>query len=94
MCSRESTEKVVRVASTEQLTFEIRYDISKNESLRYLEEEDSRQRDSLYKSPEEGCTCCVGTTMRSPASGTEEAGGMVVGAEVREVSREGPHGDW
>lgn len=51
------------------------------------------QRDSLYKSPETRCTWCVEGTMRTPASGTEEARGMVVGAEVREVGREEPHGD-
>lgn len=45
---------MVRGGSTEQVTFEIRFEISKHESLKYLEEEDSRQGDSLYKSPEAG----------------------------------------
>ena len=32
-------EKVVRIASTELVTFEHRFEISKNESLRYLQGE-------------------------------------------------------
>lgn len=86
-------EKGVRIASTELVTLEHSFKISKNKSLSYLEGEYSRQRNSLYKSPEAGCTWCVGGTVRILASGTEEARGMVVGAEVGEVGREGSHED-
>lgn len=92
MFPRESMENVGRVAFTEQVTFNQIFEISANESLRYLEEENSRQRDSLYKSPEAGCTWCVGGKGRRPVSGTEEARAVVVGAEVREGSRDGAHG--
>lgn len=92
MLPRESVENMGRVAFTEQVTFNQIFEISANESFRYLEEENSRQRDSLYKSPEAGCTWCVGGKGRRPESGTEEARAVVVGAEVREGSRDGPHG--
>lgn len=56
MFPKESMENVGRVALTEQVTVNQIFEISANESLRYLEGEDSRQRDGLHKSPEAGYT--------------------------------------
>lgn len=78
-------------AFTEQVTFSQRFERGEDESLSYLEEENGRQKDSLYDSPEAGRAWWVCQRNGEEAeSGTER--GAVVGAEVREISSDGPLG--
>lgn len=64
-------ENVGRVAFIQRVTFHQVLEVRMSHSG--LEEENHRQRDSLYRSPEAGCTWWVGGKGRKPVSGTEEA---------------------